>query len=576
MAVNANTHWECRITGPAGNLAGGGFVSGASGTDYSQQNAAQYSGTNLASANGTTNPSVITSATHNFVAADVGNIIHITAGTNWTTGWYEIVSVAANAATLDRAVGTAASLSSGTFFVGGAMSLNAATDSAFFNAMSNGNTVWMKNGAFIAGVTITAVAAGAQSTIFLKGYDTSRGDIPTGANRPTFNLGANSCTWGGWDVSNISFTGTAAGIYSSGSAGHVTNCKFVNTSTTTGRNALVLGTDSLAYNCEMISYRGSGYGGSTNCHIIGCYIHDSNVGLSHTGTTSALSIINNIIESCVTAAIQFTAANTGPNIIMGNTLYGSEAKTGIGVSLATGITDMRIIGNIIYGFTTGIVHADTQNIGYDDYNDFFNNTSNSINWTIGAHSITSSPQFTSVAQYTGTMATTSGNTLTDTSANFANVVNNQDFIYIISGSGVTVGQYLITSHTSTVLTLDLAPGTSGVADKVYQITTGRNFGVGSNMQAQGFPGTFQAGLTIGYMDIGAVQRPERVSTDPGVGNVRFGTNYTINDSSLTGIVVIPDVSDVREGVAFDTASTGTLDIDAKIKRLLTIIMADHA
>jgi hypothetical protein len=64
---------------------------------------------------------VITSATHNFVAADVGNLIQITAGTNWTTGFYQIVSVAANAATLDRAVGTAVSLTNGTFAVGGAL-----------------------------------------------------------------------------------------------------------------------------------------------------------------------------------------------------------------------------------------------------------------------------------------------------------------------------------------------------------------------------------------------------------------------------------------------------------------------
>src|ERR1044071_7124465 len=109
MAISVNTYWDVRTTGSDNN--GGGFVIGSSGTDYSQQDASQYSGTNLASTNGTTNPSVVTSATHNFVAADVGNIIRITAGSNWTTGYYQIVSVSSNAATLDRAVGTAATLS---------------------------------------------------------------------------------------------------------------------------------------------------------------------------------------------------------------------------------------------------------------------------------------------------------------------------------------------------------------------------------------------------------------------------------------------------------------------------------
>jgi len=43
---------------------------------------------------------VFTSASYNFVAGDVGAAVFIGAGTNWRTGWYTIVSVAANAATL--------------------------------------------------------------------------------------------------------------------------------------------------------------------------------------------------------------------------------------------------------------------------------------------------------------------------------------------------------------------------------------------------------------------------------------------------------------------------------------------
>ena len=51
----------------------------------------------------------VTSASYNFVAADVGGTLQVTAGTSWTTGDYTISSVAANAAFLDRspaAVGT--------------------------------------------------------------------------------------------------------------------------------------------------------------------------------------------------------------------------------------------------------------------------------------------------------------------------------------------------------------------------------------------------------------------------------------------------------------------------------------
>ena len=88
------------------------------GVDYTQQDAAAFSGTNL-TVDATTN-TLVTSAVHNFVSTDVGNLIQITAGAGWTAGFYQIVSVAANAATLDRspaAVGT----SGGTWAEGGAL-----------------------------------------------------------------------------------------------------------------------------------------------------------------------------------------------------------------------------------------------------------------------------------------------------------------------------------------------------------------------------------------------------------------------------------------------------------------------
>jgi hypothetical protein len=77
----------------------------------------EFSGTNLATTSGTSANPVVTSATHNFTSDEVGNLINVTAGTSWTPGLYEIKSVAANAATLDRPVGTAATLTAGTWAV---------------------------------------------------------------------------------------------------------------------------------------------------------------------------------------------------------------------------------------------------------------------------------------------------------------------------------------------------------------------------------------------------------------------------------------------------------------------------
>jgi hypothetical protein len=85
-------------------------------------------------------------------------------------------------------------------------------------------------------------------------------------------------------------------------------------------------------------------------------------------------------------------------------------------------------------------------------------------------------------------------------------VAGRDYVYVVSGSGVIAGKYGIASVDSeTQLTTDLAIAANGTGDKTWQITTGRNFAVGSAVRALGYPGSFPAGLSLGYLDIGAVQ-----------------------------------------------------------------------
>lgn len=190
----ASTVWEIRpVNGNDSN--GGGFVPGLGGTDFSQQNAAQFNFTDLVSANGTTNPCIVTSVSHNFAAADVGNIMHISAGTNWTTGWYEIVSAAANAATLDRACGSAAALTGGTWFEGGALK----TLGQFSTITTSlGGYAYMKAEATVtttAMITVNTPSSGVNSAGVI-GYTTTRGDggqvtIQATANfsNPILNMG---------------------------------------------------------------------------------------------------------------------------------------------------------------------------------------------------------------------------------------------------------------------------------------------------------------------------------------------------------------------------------------------------
>lgn len=103
MALTTGTVWEIRTTATAGALNGGGFNRASAGflTDLTTD-------TNTAN---TASP-VVSSASYNFVAGDVGAKLYVASGTNWTAGWYPIASVAANKATLSAAVGEAIQIDS--------------------------------------------------------------------------------------------------------------------------------------------------------------------------------------------------------------------------------------------------------------------------------------------------------------------------------------------------------------------------------------------------------------------------------------------------------------------------------
>src|SRR3990167_9330472 len=179
-AMSASITWEVSSTATANMVNGGGFKTGASGTDYSLQNAAQWT-----ASDGTSNVSTtFTSASMTFTSAIVGNILHLTAGTNGTVGWYEITGYTdANTITLDRNCSTGA-MTNGTFYVGGALSLNSTLDDDFFEEISGANTadgvkVWFKSGTYILGQTVSiAGAGGSQKPIVVEGYSSARGDIP--------------------------------------------------------------------------------------------------------------------------------------------------------------------------------------------------------------------------------------------------------------------------------------------------------------------------------------------------------------------------------------------------------------
>ncbi len=518
----ANTVAGCATTA---SPTGGTFT-----VDYSQGTAAIVTATDYTATGSST---TLTSATGGFTKAMIGNYYHqTTTGTGGfgTVGWYEIVNVTdGNTLTLDRAPNGGTANVACTGYIGGAISLNSTIDDDFFEIMlaTNGtgaNRIFIKNGSYSLGEAVfISASGGTQAPINIEGYNTLRGDTPTGSSRPTINCAANTWTMGSyWGVFNMIFTGTAASMYTMGGYNKIRNCKFINTSTTASRNALnASGAGGLITNFESVSYRGRAVTSSGNSNIFnGVWLHDSDVGLYTQTAAAGLTLTNSIISSNVSYAFNVNVAGQMRCYLSNNTLYGAENKTGVGLNLVTGALDFRYMNNIIYGFTTGATHADTQTEVFDNYNDYYNNTTDVNNIQKGANDIALNPTFSSVSQVTGTTGKfAAGNDrLIDTSKNFttSGVVAGRDYVYIISGTGVTAGIYGISSITTTTntndtLVLDIAPGTNTTADKTYQITTGQNFAVGTNLKATGFPGVFQGGYTTGYIDIGAVQRQEQSS-----------------------------------------------------------------
>lgn len=524
MAITGTAVWEIRTTATAGNVNGGFYKPGASGTDWSQQNAAQYALT------GGTSSGAGAVILHASAANDmVGNGLHLISGTNATAGWYEIISVSVGVSiTVDRSctTGVGASIA---FNIGGALSMNSATDGTALAAVVPFNTVWIKAGTYTAGANwnmqSTAGTAAGGDCQFL-GYNITRGDNPVGTNRPLINMNSNLILWGAfWNIANISVYGPSIndsfGIFGTAGSTRITNCRAVNTSTGANHPALVLNTMTCIIGCEFVSYFGMAVNlsATTGVQFLNCYFHDSVYGIYdiYAGAAVPVQIMGCIFANISTAGFYFGAASAQGNyLIVNNTFYGGEtAKIGIGIQLLTSTIQIRLtaLNNIFYGLATAISTVASLTGNIEDYNTFFNNTTDRTNQSTGPHSIALNPGFTSVGQYvnTGTV-TSSGSVLTDTGAAFTNVVPGRDYIYVTAMTGGSgTGVYGITAKTGTTITTDNSLGSGSAI--TYVIVYGKNFTVGNNMKGAGYS-VLGNPDTLSYFDIGAAQRIEAGSGFP--------------------------------------------------------------
>lgn len=530
MAIAGDTVWELRSGATAGNVNGGGFsaiqavASGGTGVDYSQQNGAQYSLTGLTSA-GAGNVILTASA-----AADMqGNLIHITAGTNFNVGWYTINSVVAGVSLTCSTNGASQSVASGigaagTGEIGGAISLGAANDDAVFEATAVANIMWMKAGTYtLGGVVSIARSSSAANPIMVFGYNTTRGDNPKGTNvngltRPIIDSGANNFTVGAqWLWKYVEFTSASISGLIPGTRSNYEYCKMLNTTTTDFRSAIAPSVGSAFYMCEIQSYRGYGVlTSSASVLLLNCYIHDSRYGVANNQASAPIYVVNCVFRNINVDSARMVGATTYKVYLINCTFHGCN-NTGQALNHPTGNANAALTGSNISNFATGVLVTDATQGMLDEYNNYFDNTTDVTLWTKGTGDVAVDPGF-AVTDVTGTAATTSGSVLTDGSKDFTalGVVAGRDFLFITSGTGVTTGYYGITVVGTTTLTLDIAPGTDATADKVYQISVGANFAPGAGIRAVGNPGVLPGGYTTGYQDIGAIQARATGSSEAGL------------------------------------------------------------
>lgn len=511
MALAADTVWECRTTGTAGNLNGGGFSDsnkGTTGVDYSQQDAAQKTWTAGGSNNDlacVTGTSTLTSASGGFTNAMLGNLINITAGTNFTTGRYMVTGFTdANTVTLDRSPVGASNGSAGTGYLGGALSSVNRVGSDAIPVIVAGNTLYVKAGTYTAGNSTTGYTAGTGANpIRFIGYNTTRGDNPlAAANQPVFAQGA-STTYKLVQKSThsyIRFTGSTSNLIGSDDNTTMAFChiNFTGTGTAFNDNSNQLLRHLF---CDISSPSGTAVT-MYNGVFIGCYFHDCKTVFSTSGGN------NPVIAFCVFDTCDSMGANSPANpTVIGCTFV--NVRSGCG---ASGNALATYVGNIFAYCRTALTSGTSNGLFCSAYNDYFSNNTDVSGYVKGVGDIALDPKFAGGVVYNtdGTTNASPGTTFTSAGSSFAGVTTS-DYLLVHAGTGATTGCYAISEVApggdNTKLTLTNSPGNS-LSGVTFGVVKGTDLSVGTNMKGASFLGTIAGALTAGYLDIGAIQRQE--------------------------------------------------------------------
>lgn len=406
MAISANTVWEVRPT--VGNdTNGGGFVTGASGTDFSQQNAKNTVGNNISTtdavANGTT---TITSATATFTAAIVGNLVFFSGGTGSITGQWRQVTGFTNGTTITIDASIAASTGM-TMNIGGALAhwVTALSASVTFNTIyikATGSDVLTSNG----------VGSSSQTDIKVIGYNASRSDngqatITTATNGVIlfqFSSGAGTK----WLLKNLKLTNTAASradgikanLASSTQTGLIVqNCTLdgfaigINQANS-GFNAGIAGLEVLNTEIKNCTSHGIDLNGCTT-YINGCYIHDnSGNGIFREGTRNQagdLVIQNTICYKNTLSGLRDALNDQTCNLRVNSSVFATNTLDGIrldsgGAGIIPIVTNSILWANSGWGINSTVTITSTVIANHNAYGS--NTSGDSTGWVTEPDKVT--------------------------------------------------------------------------------------------------------------------------------------------------------------------------------------------
>ncbi len=287
MPISPTAVWEVRTTGSDAN--GGAFRAGATGIDYSQQNTPQVIFSDLVIG---TNTTELTSAANPFTAAHVGNVINVTASTGFAAGRYEIMSVSAGVATMDRPVASVVNTpaTGGSGRLGGCL----LTLPALTSAMAASNRAFVRAGNYPITATALFVASHTPSAAAppttVSGYYQTRGDLypgsPDNANRPTLTV-------------NAAIASVISGVTSSGLL--IQNLQLVAGSSNSS-SFIILGTNSAVVNVRMSGFSGrgisaAGSGGRVqHCEFVNGTAASGSAAIH--GTNTNLTVFNSHVRNC--------------------------------------------------------------------------------------------------------------------------------------------------------------------------------------------------------------------------------------------------------------------------------------